>query len=345
MSEVVDNAEMSVVHEHYDIFMSYRRSTGLDLARSIVYWFRLKGFKCFLDQTELLTGQFNEQIYSAIEHTRYFLLLMTGDALDRCVNAEDWVRHEIEYAIKVKGRDCIIPITPVTPTPFPDCLPQTLEFLRTCEVSVIDRQKNFDSTLRTVVENRMPVLYEEIKKRNLLSENELQLLGTIRWYKRNDGTIDEDELKKIHEAAEEYQINNIRLQALIDQVEAEVAEEHDATIRRLIESCMADDGRIDSEERGAIDKKAIELNIPQARLVKIMAEIEGQKKAGAKTNDKLRQLHGLEEMNAELKAENERLVAMGKRGGGGEEVVVGIRRRSRDCGWCVPVHVVEWRQG
>ena len=32
----------------YDVFISYRRDGGLDLARSIAYWFRAHGFKCFI---------------------------------------------------------------------------------------------------------------------------------------------------------------------------------------------------------------------------------------------------------------------------------------------------------
>ena len=290
-----------VEQEHYDVFISYRRKTGLDLARSIAYWFRLKGFKCFLDQTELLTGQFNEQIYSAIENARYFVLLLSECALDRCVDKGDWVRHEIERAIETKGRDSIIPITPMATPPFPDKLPDTMDFLRYSEVSVIDRQKNFDTTLRAVVENRMPELFAEIKKRNLLSEHELQLLGTIRWYKRNDGIIDGEERKKIDEAAKEYRISPARLEELINQVEAEVAEEHDGTIRRLIAAYMADDGKISPDEMSVIDKKAESLQIPEQRLKRIVAEIEGQKKNDVKTCETHRKIRELEESNDRLK--------------------------------------------
>ena len=294
MGEARNVVGRPVEHEHYDVFISYRRSTGLDIARSIAYWFRLKKFKCFLDQTELLSGQFNEQIYSAIENTRYFILLMPDGALERCANDDDWVRREIEYAIEKRGRDCIIPITPsAQPSPLPGNLPESMAFLRTCEVSTIDRLKNFDSTLRTVVEHRMPVLFNEIRKRNLLSENEMQLIGTIRWFKRNDGVIDGEEMKKINDAANEYNISSTRLQALITQVEAESAAEQDATMRSLIESCMADDGKISHDERDAIHKKARELQVPETRLTKIMAEIEGQKKNNAKANESVRRIRRL----------------------------------------------------
>ncbi len=300
MSEVGNGID-TPRHEQYDVFISYRRSTGLDVARSVAYWFSLKGFKCFLDQTELLTGQFNEQIYSAIENTKYFVLLMTQDALDRCVNDKDWVRQEIEFAVKKLGKDCIIPITPLpSPPPVPQTLPQTMAFLKTCEVSVIDRMKNFDSTLRSVLEHRMPVLFDDFERRKQLSDNETQLLRTIRWYKYNDGTIDDGEMKKIHDAAREYQINEIRLRALIDLIEEEFAQERDVAIRRLIESCMADDGKIDSEERKTIDKKAEELQIPEARLTKILTEIEGLKKFNSKTDEARRYICNLEQANKRL---------------------------------------------
>ncbi len=309
MNETTDRPKVAadVEQDHYDVFISYRRSTGLDLARSIADWFRLKGVKCFLDQTELLAGQFNEQIYSAIENTRYFVLLLSEGALDRCVNESDWVRHEIEHAIKTKGRDNIIPITPMATPPFPDKLPDTMDFLRYSEVSLIDRQKNFDTTLRAVVENRMPVLFAEIKKRNLLSEHELQLLGTIRWYKRNDGTIDDIEREKIGEAAKEYRISPARLEELISQVEAEVAQEHDDTMRRLIAAYMTDDGRISPDEMSVIDKKAEALQIPEQRLKRIVAEVEGLKKNDVKTGETHRKIRELEKANEQLEASNGRL--------------------------------------
>ena len=99
--------DKKVEQEHYDVFISYRRKTGLDLARSIAYWFRLKGFKCFIDQTELKSGKFNNQIYSAIEHTQYFLLLLTENALDLRPCEEDWVRREID-SLRYSGQAYIV---------------------------------------------------------------------------------------------------------------------------------------------------------------------------------------------------------------------------------------------
>ena len=208
----------------YDVFISYRRETGLDLARSIAYWFRANGFKCFIDQTELKTGQFNEQIYKAIDETQYFLLLVTENALERCVNDGDWVRKEIEYA-REKGVT-IIPLTPMPDyakeLPAPGRLPEKLEFLRRTEASQFDRQKNFESTLQEMVKRQMPLFKGRVNFAEKDKEDRLFL--SIRHYKRNDGTIDAKERRQLELEAREYGIEE-RLQYMINHIEEEWAQE------------------------------------------------------------------------------------------------------------------------
>ena len=92
----------------YDIFISYRREGGKDKARALKGELELKKFNVFLDFDELKDGKFDKRIMDAIDQASVFIFLMTPHSLDRCVNEDDWVRKEIEYATK-RGKT-ILPV-------------------------------------------------------------------------------------------------------------------------------------------------------------------------------------------------------------------------------------------
>ncbi|MBR5299214.1 MAG: toll/interleukin-1 receptor domain-containing protein [Bacteroidales bacterium] len=82
----------------YDIFISYRRDGGSEFARSVKSALESRGYSVFLDFDELKDGVFDERILSAIEQAPVFMFILSEYSLDRCVNEDDWVRREIEYA-------------------------------------------------------------------------------------------------------------------------------------------------------------------------------------------------------------------------------------------------------
>lgn len=263
----------------YDVFISYRRDTGLDLARSIAYWFRLNGCTCFLDQTELLTGQFNKVIYGAIDNTKYFLLLLTQGALDRCSLEGDWVQEEISYA-ESKGLK-IVPITSLDDFECPTTLPKNLEFLKWQERGCLDREKNFESTLREIVRRQMPEVDKRIEMRSKLTEAEYSLMKRIRLYKTNDGTIDDGEMDELRQLAQGYGITEARLSQLVDRIEDEVARENEEVFRQEVMTLKMNDGRIDSGERERLVKLAEQLGIDESRATKLVVEAESVRRAQA----------------------------------------------------------------
>ena len=93
---------------NYDVFISYRRSTGEDLAARICEHLRKRGFNPFIDFESLRSGKFNEQLYQYIDNAPNFVLILSKNALDRCINEDDWVRLEIERALN--GNKNIVPV-------------------------------------------------------------------------------------------------------------------------------------------------------------------------------------------------------------------------------------------
>ena len=92
----------------YDAFISYRRDNGFLMAQVIHDRLKDRGIKCFFDLEELRSGQFDEKILVAIQEAHSFILILPKNALNRCINEDDWVRKEILAAIKY--RKTIIPV-------------------------------------------------------------------------------------------------------------------------------------------------------------------------------------------------------------------------------------------
>lgn len=105
-------------------FISYRRDTGRETARNIYEKLTMKGINTFFDYSSMREGKFNQQIYEAIEQADDFILILSKNALDRCIFSDDWVRIEIEHALKHNKN--IILVNVEKEIEFPDNLPETL---------------------------------------------------------------------------------------------------------------------------------------------------------------------------------------------------------------------------
>jgi hypothetical protein len=56
----------------------------------------------------LQQSYFDEQLLVHIAKAPYFILVLNADSLERCSDPNDWLRREIEQAIKTQRR--IIPV-------------------------------------------------------------------------------------------------------------------------------------------------------------------------------------------------------------------------------------------
>ncbi len=90
------------------VFISYRRSTSKHLARSIYLDLKQHGWDVFLDVTTIDSGDFDRIILNQIGARAHFILLVSPGALERCAQPGDWLRREVEEAVRLERN--IVPI-------------------------------------------------------------------------------------------------------------------------------------------------------------------------------------------------------------------------------------------
>lgn len=84
-----------------DVFISYRRETGSELAELVYKDLLVHGFSVFKDTHQLLSGHWKEAIASQIRSCKDFVLIITPGSLDRCkLDPNDIVLFEILLAIE-----------------------------------------------------------------------------------------------------------------------------------------------------------------------------------------------------------------------------------------------------
>ena len=139
----------------YDVFISYRRKTGGNDARLLQQALKARGYNVFFDFDSLRDGKFDERILVAIEGAPVFILMLTANSLDNCVNEDDWVRIEIERAIKM-GRKIILVQPSDQAFAFPRTLPGTIATIITEQISELNKGTFFEESIERIVHDRFP---------------------------------------------------------------------------------------------------------------------------------------------------------------------------------------------
>ncbi|XP_058796910.1 NAD(+) hydrolase sarm1 isoform X2 [Phymastichus coffea] len=110
-----------------DVFVSYRRSNGSQLASLLKVHLQLRGFSVFIDVERLEAGKFDNNLLQSIRQAKHFLLVLTPKALERCIediDCKDWVHREIVAALQSQCN--IIPIIDNFHWPEPEQLPEDM---------------------------------------------------------------------------------------------------------------------------------------------------------------------------------------------------------------------------
>lgn len=82
------------------VFISYRRDGGAELARLIRKDLIDRGFAVFMDVEDLGRGHFDRALYERIEAASDFVMVLTPGSLEGCRNEQDWFRLELSHAIE-----------------------------------------------------------------------------------------------------------------------------------------------------------------------------------------------------------------------------------------------------
>uniref|UniRef100_A0A914HUT4 ADP-ribosyl cyclase/cyclic ADP-ribose hydrolase n=1 Tax=Globodera rostochiensis TaxID=31243 RepID=A0A914HUT4_GLORO len=110
-SKHIDDIEVAILSKQIDVFISYRRSTGNQLASLIKVLLQLRGYKVFIDVDRLYAGKFDSHLLKNIQAAKHFILVLTPHSLDRLLNdnnCEDWIHKELHCAFEHQKN--VIPI-------------------------------------------------------------------------------------------------------------------------------------------------------------------------------------------------------------------------------------------
>jgi tetratricopeptide (TPR) repeat protein len=89
------------------VFISYRRTNAMT-ARAVYQDLAAHGYDVFLDLQSIDAGAFTQSTLNQIGSRAHFVVILTPSALERCSNPQDWLRREIEHALKTKRN--IVPL-------------------------------------------------------------------------------------------------------------------------------------------------------------------------------------------------------------------------------------------
>lgn len=87
----------------YDVFISYRRESGAQLASLLKVYLEVRGLSAFLDVASLGGGKFDDVLLKVIGQCSNLVVVLTQNSLKRCMGdhlIEDWLHREVVCALQ-----------------------------------------------------------------------------------------------------------------------------------------------------------------------------------------------------------------------------------------------------
>lgn len=130
-----------------DIFISYRRIDGRDIARSLYLALTGRGYKnVFFDYNSMREGMFNEQILTAIANCKDFIIVLSPLSMVNCAKEGDWVAREIDAAIEAGCKIIPVQINDAF-TQWPQDFPKRFNFIKQIEFLTLRTDEYFDASI------------------------------------------------------------------------------------------------------------------------------------------------------------------------------------------------------
>ena len=105
IGDATTNDDSNSLDKSLDVFISYRRANGSQLASLLKVLLTIRNLSVFLDVDRLEAGKFDNNLLQSIRSARNFVLVLTPQALDRCKGDEeqkDWIHKEIGmYTLRI----------------------------------------------------------------------------------------------------------------------------------------------------------------------------------------------------------------------------------------------------
>ena len=143
------------------VFISYRRSSGAFLARSIQLHLKAENYGVFLDVDEVNSGRFENVILNRLGSSNHVLVVLTPATVAAMRSPEDWVRREVKRGFELEKN--LVPIfgDGVRPADLPATGEDVLGRLRRLNGLTV-APEYFDQAMRTLVERflQQPTLQE-----------------------------------------------------------------------------------------------------------------------------------------------------------------------------------------
>lgn len=116
----------------FDIFISYRREGGYEVAKHIKDLLTRDGYSVSFDMDNLTNGDFNIELLKRVAECEDFIIILDADVFKGTMmgreRQKDWLRIELSEALKM-GKN-VIPIMLDGFTEFPEGLPQDIAAVR-----------------------------------------------------------------------------------------------------------------------------------------------------------------------------------------------------------------------
>ena len=157
----------------YDVFISYRREGGFEIANLIASKLRSSGYRVFLDLHAMHSGDFSEQLKSKVKECKDFIWILSANTESNTLSFRegvDYYRDEICWAIESKSN--IVPVKLegfVFPNSMPECIEEAIQShnrnLNIYQLQTVEAIKNqfFDAAileLRRYLTSKPVVLYK-----------------------------------------------------------------------------------------------------------------------------------------------------------------------------------------
>ena len=158
----------NAITPRYDVFITYRRSDGLNYAQLLYQALDRRGYKCFLDVRDRQDDEYEERIMSALHNAPNYIFLMTEGSLQRLSEEGNSVYNEVHEALGLFKK--IIPVAPtgMSRSLYGAELLDEFNCLRALSVSRLETGEFLEESVDKIVQ-RFPVKARRVRGLILIS--------------------------------------------------------------------------------------------------------------------------------------------------------------------------------